>query len=129
MSLSASATFEPHMLLLRYVDVVLIVMVAPLALLMGAPALGVGVGAGAWVLQRAGGAALDRRALAMADKRRALTLKVAWSLVSVWLLAIAILAVGLTAHRRDGLAAALLILGAFSVYFAMSLVTRGGARR
>lgn len=115
--------------MLRYVDVALVAMVAPFALAMGASPLGYGVGAGAWVLQRVGGAAIERRARAIEDPRRSLTLSLAWSLVRVWLLALAILAVGLAAHRSDGLTAALVALGAFSVYFAMSLFTRGASRR
>jgi len=39
-------------------------------------------------------------------------------------LALTILAVGLLGERRDGLAAALLILGAFTVYLVLSIVLR-----
>lgn len=117
------------MALLRYVDVALIVMAAPIVLLMGAPPLGFAVGAGAYLLQRLAGVAIERRALAMSDQRRALTLNLAFSLLRVWMLALAILAVGLGGQRRDGLTAALVVLAAFSVHFALSLVTRGGARR
>ncbi len=41
-----------------------------------------------------------------------------------WLMAIAILVVGLTGDREDGLMAALLALVAFSVYLATTLIIR-----
>ena len=41
-----------------------------------------------------------------------------------WLMGIAILVVGLTAEREDGLMAALLALVAFSVYLATTLIVR-----
>ncbi len=40
------------MVILRYLDVVLIAIAVPVALALGAPALGCAVGAGAWLLQR-----------------------------------------------------------------------------
>jgi hypothetical protein len=39
-----------------------------------------------------------------------------------WLVALTILAVGLAGERHDGLMAAVTVLAAFTVYFAMSLI-------
>jgi hypothetical protein len=39
-----------------------------------------------------------------------------------WLVALTILAVGLAGQREDGLMAAIVVLAAFTVYFAMSLI-------
>lgn len=108
----------------RFVDIALVVMAAPVVLLMGAPALGFGVGAGAWCLQRAVGEAVDRRLASVPDARRALTLGLVWSLARVWLLALIILAVGKAASRQDGLTAALVVLFAFTVYFSTNLMLR-----
>ena len=62
--------------------------------------------------------AVDRQARrAIHDLRRRLGLGVACSMLRVWLLACAIIAVGVAARAPTALAAALVIFGAFSVYF------------
>jgi hypothetical protein len=110
--------------LLRYVDVVIVVMIAPIALLMGAPALGYAVGGVAWTAQRFAGTAIERRAMEAEDPRRAIGVTLFSSLGRVWLLALTILAVGLLGEKKDGLTAAIVVLVAFTVYFGLSLVTR-----
>jgi hypothetical protein len=117
------------MAIVRYVDVVIIAMVAPIALLMGAPVLGYSVGAVAWTAQRFAGAAIERRALASEDPRRQIGVTLVSSLGRVWLLALTILAVGLLGEKRDGLTAALVVLVAFTIYFGSSLVTRPAQMR
>src|SRR5271170_1058441 len=54
---------------LRYLDVVLVVIAAPVALLLGAPAFGFAVGAIAWLAQRAIAQA-DRRLVGKAAEPR-----------------------------------------------------------
>lgn len=108
----------------RYIDVVLIVLIAPIAIPIGAPAVGYAVGAVAWTAQRFAGTAIERRALASEDPKRAIGVSLISSLGRVWLLALTILAVGLVGERKDGLTAALVVLVAFTIYFGMSLVTR-----
>ena len=49
MSLSAAPAPEPTMPILRFFDVVLIVVAAPIMLLIGVPAAGYLIGAGAWI--------------------------------------------------------------------------------
>jgi hypothetical protein len=110
--------------LLRYVDVVIVVMIAPIALLMGAPVLGYAVGGVVWTAQRFAGSAIERRAMAAEDPRRAIGVTLFSSLGRVWLLALTILAVGLLGEKKDGLTAAVVVLVAFTVYFGMSLVLR-----
>jgi hypothetical protein len=113
----------------RYVDVVIIVMLAPIVLLMGAPVLGYSVGAVAWTAQRVAGAAIERRALASEDPRRQIGVTLVSSLGRVWLLALTILAVGLLGEKKDGLTAALVVFAAFTIYFGSSLVTRPAQAR
>jgi hypothetical protein len=120
---------DPMMSLIRYVDVVLILMIAPIALLIGAPVLGYAVGTVAWTAQRFAGAAIERRALASPDPKRAIGVTLFSSLGRVWLLALTILAVGLLGEKKDGLTAALVVFFAFTVYFGMSLVTRPAQAR
>jgi len=43
----------------RYLDIVLLVLAAPIVILMGGPVLGYAVGAGVWIVQRIGEAWLD----------------------------------------------------------------------
>ncbi len=105
--------------LLQYLDVVLVVLATPVALALGAPAFGLLIAAGAWLLQRVL-AHTDRRWIA----RRAgvsgsrLGLDIAESFGRIWLLAGAIVVAGAVGGRADGLAAALTIFAAYSVAFA-----------
>ena len=108
----------------RYLDVVLVVLAAPFVVLMDGPLLGYGVGAAAWIVQRLAAAAVERAAARQRDYRRAIGLGMASSLARAWLVALAILAVGLAGAREDGLTAAILVLAAFTVYLATTLTLR-----
>jgi hypothetical protein len=112
------------MLLVRWLDVILVVATLPFVVLIGLPTLGYSVGAAAWVAQRALGLALENRARASGSMRTFTGVLLASTLGRAWLMALAILAVGLAGEREDGLTAALLVLGAFTVYFVISLVMR-----
>ena len=114
--------------LLRYLDVVLVVAALPLVLLAGLPELGYAVGGGAWIAQRALGAAVERHAKRSGELRRQIGLNVASSLVRAWGVGGAILAVGLAGEREDGLTAAVLVLVAFTVYFGLALILHSFAR-
>lgn len=102
---------------LLYPDVILVLLVGVAALAAGAPALGYTVGGAAWIAQRVAAVKVERRLLDITDVRRRLGFGVASSMLRVWLLACSIIAVGVAGEREDGLAAALVIFGAFSVYF------------
>jgi hypothetical protein len=114
---AASASSERGSVALLYLDIVLVALVAAPALAAGAPALGYAVGATAWIVLRIASDAFDKRLETERDLRRRLGLGVVSSLARVWILACAIMIVGVTASRPDGLTAALVIFGAFSVYF------------
>ncbi len=109
---------------IRYADVLLVILAAPFVVLMGLPALGYAVGAVAWILQRVIAALVERVGRRSGDMRKALGLGIASSMARSWLVALAILGVGLTAEREDGLTAALLVLVAFTVFLATSLSLR-----
>jgi hypothetical protein len=113
----------------RYLDVALVLLAAPFVVLMGAPVLGYVVGAAAWILHRALGVALERRARATRDVRAALGLNLGGVIVRTWLVGLTILAVGLAAEREDGLTAAIVLLAAFTVYFVTSLLLRPHERK
>jgi hypothetical protein len=109
---------------LRYSDLILVVAALPFTLLMGVPMLGFGVGAAAWVVQRLAGIAIERRARRSSDLRAQIGLNLGSMLVRAWTVGLAILVVGLAGEREDGLTAAVLVLAAFTVYFALSLILR-----
>lgn len=108
----------------RYLDVLLVVLAAPFVVLTGLPVLGYVAGALAWIANRALGLAIERAARHRQDVRAALGLNLGGLLARAWLVALTILVVGLAGEREDGLTAALLLLFAFTVYFATSLVLR-----
>jgi hypothetical protein len=115
--------FADPLALVRYLDVVLVVLAAPFVVLLGLPVLGYAVGAGLWILQRVLEAALEHSTRS-ADVRRAIGVKVGSMIGRVWLLGIGILAVGLAADREDGFTAALVCLIAYTVHLATSLILR-----
>ena len=107
----------------RYLDVVLLVLATPIVILMGAPLLGFAVGAGVWILQRIAEAWLDA-AGQRTDPKRAVGLKFASMVGRTWIVAIAILAVGLAGEREDGFTAAVVCLAAYTVHLATALILR-----
>jgi hypothetical protein len=109
---------------LRLVDIFLVAITAPVLVLLDAPALGILAGAGVWILQRLAELGLARFAASREDYKATIGLNLAGVMGRSWLVALTILAVGLGGQRKDGLAAALLVLVAFTIYFANSLLTR-----
>ena len=111
------------MLLLRYLDVVLVVLAAPLALALGAPVLGYAVGAAAWVAQRILEQA-DRRWIRRAtEPRTQLGANLFEAFGRIWFLAGAIVIAGVAGGRADGLTAAIVIFVAYSVAFAIRVLS------
>jgi hypothetical protein len=119
----------PSASVLRYLDVLLVVLAAPVAIALGASPLGYLIAAGAWVLQRVL-QQLDRRWIAGrgADARFGLNLVDGFG--RIWLLAGAIVLAAVIGGRGDGLTAALVIFCVYSIAFAMRVVEGrpGGAR-
>jgi putative exporter of polyketide antibiotics len=103
---------------LRYADLALLALALPLFIVAEWPLLGYAVAGGAWLAARAIGLVADRRVLrdlAGGERRHALGVMALAMLGRVWLLALAVLLVGL-AEREAGLAAALLAAALFTVY-------------
>jgi hypothetical protein len=107
---------------LKYVDVGLVIATAPFVALAGLPMIGYAFGATAWVLSRVGAAWLDRRA--GSDVRQRVGYHVAGMMGRVWIVVCAVVAARFAGGRDDGVMAAVLVLAAFTVYFAMSLLVR-----
>ena len=107
--------------LLRYADLILLAIALAIFAVAGLPMLGYAAAAAGWGAQRLIQAWADERVaadLAAGERRAAIAVK-AWSTLGrVWLVAGAVLAVGLIADREDGLAAAVLVAALFTVQFA-----------
>lgn len=115
-------SFERGSVALTYLDIVLVLIVAGPALASGAPVLGFTVGGATWIVTRLASTVAERRIADVGDVRRRLGMGVAFSMARVWVLALAIIVAGVAASRADGLTAALIIFGAFSVRFACSAI-------
>jgi hypothetical protein len=105
-------------MLLRYLDVVLVVLGAPILILMGASAVGYGAGAGAWIVLRAVGLGLDRFMAGGRDARQEVSLRLAYLISRVFLLALAVILV----RRSDGQGAALTTLLVIVFAYTVALV-------
>jgi hypothetical protein len=110
-------------LLLRYLDVALLALATPIMLLIGVPATGYLVGAGAWVLLRAVGVGVERYANE-GDLRLTISVKLAYLMVRLFLLALAVILVRRGAGQDEGLAALLVIVFAFTIQLAISFANR-----
>jgi len=111
-------------ILLRYIDAVLVVLAAPIMLLIGVPALGYGVGAGAWLVLRAIGVAVDHVASATADARAEIVMRLSYMLGRIFLLALAVILARRSGGRDDGITALAVIVFAFTMQLATSAVSR-----
>jgi len=109
---------------LRFLDIFLVVVTAPVLAALGAPALGLLVGGAAWIIQRFIALGLEAYAQRQESVKTAIGLNLAGAAGRAWLVALTILAVGLAGDRKDGLAAAILTIVALTVYYATSLAAR-----
>jgi hypothetical protein len=110
----------------RYGDLVLLALALPVFIVAGWPLLGYVVAAAAWLAQRGVHLIATRRvrsSMARGDRRAALGIMGATTLGRVWLIALAVLIVGLT-DREAGLAAALLSAALFTLYFGSRVLDR-----
>jgi hypothetical protein len=107
----------------RYLDLVVVVIALPVFLLAGFPIAGWGAASGAWILQRLINHWTTRRAQRSKDVRATVGILTGSMIGRGWLVALSILAVGL-ADNDAGLAAAVLVVVLFTVYFTASLVLR-----
>jgi uncharacterized membrane protein YkgB len=104
----------------KHVDLLLLAVALVVFAIGGLPLLGYAVAAAVWLAQRGIQVLAARRAsddLAHGKRQRAMGTVAATTLGRVWLMATAVLLVGI-AEREAGLAAALLLLALFTVSFA-----------
>jgi hypothetical protein len=108
---------------LRYLDLVVLVAALPVFLLGEFPMAGYLVGGGAWIAQRLLQAALAQRARDSKDPRTVVGLTVASMILRGWLVAAWVFLVGVN-DNEAGLAAAVLVIALFTVYFTMQFALR-----
>jgi hypothetical protein len=112
---------------LRYVDLVLLAAGLPVFIAAGLPMAGYAVIAAVWLAQHAIEFAADRaaaRALERGERRAAMGWIGATTLARVWIVALAVLLVGLLSSKDAGLAAAVLAAILFTVHFGARLLSR-----
>lgn len=124
MSLGAPTMSESPLAPLQYLDVLLVVVAAPIMVLIGVAGLGYGVGAGAWLCLRAVGVAVERAAGAATDARMQIGIRMGYMLGRLFLLALAVVVARTSGDKNDGLAALVVIVVAYTVQLATAAVTR-----
>ncbi len=110
--------------IIRYLDLGVLALAGPVFLVAGLPLLGYGVAAAAWLAQRGVHALAASKARSAEDPRMVVGLIAGSMIGRGWLVAGAIFAVGLIGARADGLAAALLSISLFTIYFSAQMVVR-----
>jgi uncharacterized membrane protein YkgB len=104
----------------KYVDLLALVAALAVFLLGGFPLLGYAVAAAAWLTQRGIQVLAQRRMkqeLAAGNRQKAMGIVAGSTLGRVWLMATAVLLVGIV-ERESGLASAILLLALFTISFA-----------
>jgi hypothetical protein len=112
------------MAVLRWFDLVVLAVALPVFVLAGFPLSGYAVGAGAWLVQRAISYVLTARAAASDDARTTVGLMAGSMIARGWFVAIAIFLVGILDSDQAGLAAAVLVIALFTVYFSIQMIVR-----
>jgi hypothetical protein len=111
----------------RYLDLVLLAIALPVFIAEDLPLTGYAVVAGVWAVALAVERYAERRAmreLKDGNRRDAMGWIAATSLGRVWIIALAVLLVGLLDERETGLAAGVLAAILFTVHLACRLIAR-----
>jgi hypothetical protein len=112
---------------LRYLDLLLLALALPVFIAADFPIAGWIVIAGVWAVQYAIEITADResaRALAEGNRNRAMGWVGATTLARVWIIALAVLLVGIIGSKDAGLAAAVLAAILFTVHFGARVLGR-----
>ncbi len=114
--------------LLRYLDVVLVVVAAPVMIAIGVSASGYAIGGGAWIALRAAGEVLERNQALHANFRTEVNVRLGFMLSRLFLLAGAVIIARSQAGRDAGLTALVVVAVAFTVQLAVSAMTGIGRK-
>ena len=110
---------------LRNLDLAVLALALPIFIAAGIPVLGWITGAGLYVGQRLIHVVATRKAEQADDPRTTVGLLAGSMLGRGWLVAGAILVIGLTTDSETGLSSAVLFLATFTVHLTMALATGG----
>jgi hypothetical protein len=110
---------------IRYLDIVLVLASTPFVLLTSLPKAGFAIGAAAWIVTRLGVAYVERHAWSARDFRVRAALHLVAILGRVWLVGLAVLVARFAIGIPDGIAAAVVVLAAFTVELVVKVVLRG----
>jgi hypothetical protein len=124
LAVNTSTVSEHPATVLRYLDVVLVALAAPIMLLIGVSPAGYLIAAGAWIALRAVGVAVEGYADGVSDVNRAVGARLGYMLGRLFALAIAVILVRKADGQDAGLAALAVIVIAFTVQLATSAITR-----
>ena len=105
-------------------DLIVLALAFPFFVAFSLPLLGYAVIAAVWIIQRVVQHYANAKAEASDDPRTSVGVLAGSMLGRGWLTAGTILAVGLLGDRPDGLAAAVLAISLFTIYFAAQMVVR-----
>ena len=108
---------------LRYLDLVVLLLALPIFVAAGLPLLGWGGAAIGWTIQRAVQYGIEKRARASDDPRTVAGLLTGSMIARGWFVAGSIFVVGLS-DREAGLSAAILAITLFTFYFTSQMLTR-----
>jgi hypothetical protein len=125
---NATATAESPVTVLRYLDIVLVALAAPIMLLIGVSPSGYLIGAGVWIALRAVGVAVERYATTTTEASRQIGIRLGYMLGRLFVLAIVVILVRKSDGQDAGLAALGVIVGAFTIQLAVSAIGRPGTR-
>ncbi len=109
---------------LRYFDVLVVVVAAPIMILIGVPASGYLVGAGAWIVLRALGVAVERYASTVTEFNRTIGVRLGYMMSRIFALAIAVILARKAYGQDAGLACLAVVVLAFTIQLATSALTR-----
>jgi len=107
----------------RGLDLALLALALPIFLAAGFPLLGWAAAAAGWLLQRGVQALLTARARDSDDPRTVAGLLAGSMIGRGWLMALSVFGAGLV-EKEAGLAAAILVLALFTLYFSTNMLAR-----
>jgi hypothetical protein len=112
---------------LAFFDVIVLVVAAPIMLLIGVPASGYAIGAGAWIALRAAGLGIDRVIQSVTPQRQ-VGLRLGYMLGRLFALAIAVIIARNADGRNAGITCLAVVVFAYTISLAVSAATRVGSR-
>jgi ABC-type transporter Mla maintaining outer membrane lipid asymmetry permease subunit MlaE len=114
--------------LLRYFDVALLVVAAPVLMLIGVSPAGYGIGAGVWIALRAVGVGVERYASSIKELGTSTGVRLGYMLGRLFALAITVVLVRKGYGQGAGLACLAVVVAAFTVQLAVSAIVRPRSR-